>query len=76
MAKEAFEVGKIGTDLEILHSTLETLVAVIQVRSRLFTLLSHTATHEDSQFQAEILHYMYRLPVRIVLYLRMICKKC
>ena len=37
VAKEAFEVGEIGEDLEILHSTLETLVAVIQVHC---TLLS------------------------------------
>ena len=31
VAKEAFDVGEIGRDIEIAHSTVETFVTVLQV---------------------------------------------
>ena len=34
VAKEAFNVGEIGRDLEIIHSSVETFVALIQVSNR------------------------------------------
>ena len=49
VAKEAFEVGEIGEDLEIIHSTLETLVAVIQVQCMLLLSLpsnKHTVHYQ------------------------------